>query len=128
MDFSQIIPTFGNVGVTILALVVALSIIVAIHEYGHYIVGRWTGIYAEVFSIGFGPVLFSREDRRGTKWQIAALPLGGYVRFLGDANAASAGVHPGVARQCRTPSALANAFSNLETIEPAPVKPLSRTS
>ncbi len=84
------IPTFGNLGLTILALIVALSIIVAIHEYGHYIVGRWSGIYAEVFSIGFGPVLFSREDRHGTKWQIAALPLGGYVRFLGDANAASA--------------------------------------
>ena len=88
MDF---LPAFGNFGFTLLAFVAALSIIVAIHEYGHYIVGRWSGIHAEVFSIGFGPVLFSRVDRRGTRWQVAALPFGGFVRFLGDANAASAG-------------------------------------
>ena len=73
----------------IAAFVVALSVIVAIHEYGHYIVGRWCGIHAEVFSIGFGPVLFRRVDRRGTQWQIAVLPLGGYVRFRGDADPAS---------------------------------------
>lgn len=74
---------------TVLAFVVALSVIVAVHEYGHYIVGRWSGIKAEVFSIGFGPVLWSREDRRGTRWQVAALPFGGYVKFMGDSNAAS---------------------------------------
>ena len=74
---------------TILAFIVALSIIVAVHEYGHYIVGRWSGIKAEVFSLGFGPVLFSRMDRHGTRWQVAALPFGGYVKFLGDADAAS---------------------------------------
>ena len=51
--------------------------------------GRWTGIHAEVFSLGFGPVIWSRTDRRGTRWQLAALPFGGYVKFLGDANAAS---------------------------------------
>ena len=67
----------------------ALSIIVAVHEYGHYIVGRWSGIKADVFSVGFGPVLYSKMDRHGTKWQIAALPFGGYVKFRGDANAAS---------------------------------------
>ena len=72
-----------------LAFVVALSVIVAVHEYGHYIVGRWSGIHAEVFSLGFGPVLFSRVDKHGTRWQIAALPFGGYVKFLGDSNAAS---------------------------------------
>lgn len=87
----EFLPAFGNIGFTILAFVLALSIIVAIHEYGHYIVGRWSGIHAEVFSIGFGPVLFSGVDQHGTRWQLAALPLGGYVRFLGDANAASAG-------------------------------------
>ena len=69
---------------------IALSIIVTVHEYGHYIVGRWSGIKAEVFSLGFGPKLFSRVDKRGTRWQLAAIPLGGYVKFLGDANAASA--------------------------------------
>ena len=84
-----LLPEFGNLFFTLGAFVIALSIIVAVHEYGHYIVGRWSGIHAEVFSLGFGPVLFSRVDRRGTRWQIAALPFGGYVKFLGDANAAS---------------------------------------
>ena len=74
---------------TLLAFVVALSVIVAVHEYGHYIVGRWCGIKAEVFSLGFGPVIWGGTDRHGTYWQIAALPFGGYVKFLGDANAAS---------------------------------------
>ncbi|MEL7025803.1 MAG: RIP metalloprotease RseP [Pseudomonadota bacterium] len=91
MDLVGLIPSFGGLIWTIGAFIVALSIIVAIHEYGHYIVGRWSGIHAEVFSIGFGPVLTSRVDKRGTKWQIAALPFGGFVRFKGDANAASVG-------------------------------------
>ena len=89
MDLLSLIPAFGGFLWTIVAFVVALSVIVAIHEYGHYIVGRWSGIHADVFSIGFGPVLWSRNDKRGTKWQIAALPFGGYVKFAGDANAAS---------------------------------------
>ena len=89
MDFIGLIPSFGGLIWTIGAFILALSIIVAIHEYGHYIVGRWSGIHAEVFSIGFGPVLASRVDKRGTRWQIAALPLGGYVKFLGDASAVS---------------------------------------
>src|SRR5690606_29071320 len=74
---------------SVVFFVVALSVIVAIHEYGHYIVGRWSGIHAEVFSLGFGPVLLSRVDKRGTRWQVAAIPFGGYVKFLGDADAAS---------------------------------------
>ena len=91
MELTQLLPQFGNAAFTIIAFVVALSIIVAIHEYGHYIVGRWCGIHAEVFSLGFGPVLFARVDRHGTRWQVAALPFGGFVKFLGDANAASVG-------------------------------------
>ncbi|HEY0212518.1 MAG TPA: RIP metalloprotease RseP [Paenirhodobacter sp.] len=88
----EFLPDFGNVLYTVAAFVVALSIIVTVHEYGHYIIGRLSGIKAEVFSIGFGPRLFSRVDRHGTRWQVSLLPLGGYVKFLGDANAASAGV------------------------------------
>ena len=84
------LPSLGGLIWIILAFIVALSVIVAIHEYGHYIVGRWSGIHAEVFSLGFGPRLISRVDRRGTVWQVALLPLGGYVRFKGDADAASA--------------------------------------
>ncbi|WP_136635356.1 RIP metalloprotease RseP [Pseudooceanicola onchidii] len=86
MDF---LPQFGSLFQTLIAFVVALSIIVAIHEYGHYIIGRLSGIRAEVFSLGFGPVLFSRVDKHGTRWQFAALPFGGYVKFLGDSDAAS---------------------------------------
>ena len=89
MDPISMIPDFGNLAYTIGAFVVALSVIVAIHEYGHYIVGRWCGIHAEVFSIGFGPRLLTWRDKRGTLWQIAALPLGGYVKFLGDSDPAS---------------------------------------
>ncbi len=98
MDFATLIPSFGGMLFTLAAFVVALSVIVTVHEYGHYIVGRWSGIHAEVFSLGFGPVLWSRRDKRGTKWQIAALPFGGYVQFLGDANAASAGADGEVIR------------------------------
>ena len=87
MDIVSLIPQFGNLIYTIIAFVIALSIIVAVHEYGHYIVGKWSGIKADVFSLGFGPVLFSRMDKHGTRWQVAALPFGGYVKFAGDANA-----------------------------------------
>jgi len=90
LDAIGLIPSFGGPLFTIAVFIIALSVIVAVHEYGHYIVGRWSGIHAEVFSLGFGPVLWSRVDRRGTKWQIAALPFGGFVKFLGDADAASA--------------------------------------
>lgn len=90
MDFTNLVPDAGNLFFTLAAFVLALSVIVAVHEYGHYIVGRWSGIHAEVFSIGFGPVLLSKVDRHGTRWQLAALPFGGYVKFYGDANAASA--------------------------------------
>lgn len=86
---SDILSRVGGLGWTVAFFVIALGIIVAVHEYGHYIVGRWSGIHAEVFSLGFGPVLFRRRDKRGTQWQIAAIPLGGYVKFLGDSNAAS---------------------------------------
>ncbi|MEH6644926.1 RIP metalloprotease RseP [Sulfitobacter sp.] len=89
MDITTLVPQFGGFVWTMAAFIIALSVIVAIHEYGHYIVGRWCGIKADVFSLGFGPVLYSRYDKHGTKWQIAALPFGGYVKFAGDSNAAS---------------------------------------
>ena len=91
MDWLANIPYIGGPVLTLLAFIVLMGIVVAIHEYGHYIVGRWCGIHSEVFSLGFGPVVWSRMDRRGTKWQVAAIPLGGYVKFLGDRDAASSG-------------------------------------
>lgn len=90
MDLTAFLPSFGSAALTLGAFLVALSIIVFVHEMGHYLMGRIGGIHAEVFSMGFGPTLWSRLDRRGTRWRIALFPLGGYVRFLGDANAASA--------------------------------------
>jgi regulator of sigma E protease len=89
MELIESIPLIGGFLSVIIPFVAALSVIVAIHEYGHYIVGRWCGIHAEVFSLGFGPVLLSGHDRRGTRWQLAAIPFGGYVKFLGDADASS---------------------------------------
>lgn len=84
-----VVAALGGTAWTVAFFVIALSVIVFVHEYGHYIVGRWSGIHSEVFSVGFGPVLFSRTDKRGTKWQIAAIPFGGYVKFMGDADASS---------------------------------------
>ncbi|MEN0000770.1 MAG: RIP metalloprotease RseP [Pseudomonadota bacterium] len=66
-----------------------LMIVIFIHELGHYLVGRWCGIGAKVFSVGFGPELFGFTDKNGTRWRFSAIPLGGYVRFVGDMNAAS---------------------------------------
>jgi len=71
-----------------------MSVIVFFHELGHYLVARWCGVKIDAFSLGFGPELFARVDSKGTRWRVAALPLGGYVKFHGDANAASAGAEP----------------------------------
>ncbi|MFP5511080.1 MAG: RIP metalloprotease RseP [Paracoccaceae bacterium] len=103
MDIASFLPQFGSLAMTLAAFVVALSVIVAVHEYGHYIVGRWSGIHADVFSLGFGPVIYARTDRRGTKWQVALLPFGGFVKFRGDADAASAGTD-GAAIRDMTPA------------------------
>jgi regulator of sigma E protease len=96
VDFTNVVAGAGSTVWTVAFFIIAVAIIVAVHEYGHYIVGRWSGIHAEVFSLGFGPVVYSRVDKRGTKWQIAALPIGGYVKFLGDKDAASSTDHAAV--------------------------------
>ena len=67
-----------------------LTVIVFVHEMGHYLVARWNGVAIQTFSIGFGKELFGWNDKQGTRWRISAIPLGGYVRFVGDMNAASA--------------------------------------
>jgi regulator of sigma E protease len=66
-----------------------LSLVVFFHELGHFLVARWCGVRILVFSIGFGPEIVGFHDRHGTRWKIAAIPLGGYVKFFGDENAAS---------------------------------------
>ncbi len=66
-----------------------LTVIVFVHEMGHYLVARWNGIAIQTFSLGFGPELVGFNDKSGTRWRLSAIPLGGYVRFVGDMNAAS---------------------------------------
>jgi regulator of sigma E protease len=66
-----------------------LGLVIFVHEYGHYIVGRWCGVGVEAFSIGFGPRVFGWRDAHGTDWKLSAIPLGGYVKFRGDLNGAS---------------------------------------
>ena len=75
----------------ILGFLLLLTVIVFIHEMGHFLVARWCGVTVKTFSIGFGKELWGRDDRHGTHWRIAAIPLGGYVKFIDDANAASVG-------------------------------------
>ena len=74
---------------TMLAFVVVLGPLIFFHELGHYLVARAFGVKCDVFSIGFGKELFGWNDKRGMRWKVAALPLGGYVKFAGDADAAS---------------------------------------
>jgi regulator of sigma E protease len=78
-----------TMGSYLLPFVFVLSLVVFCHEMGHFLVGRWCGVKVDAFSLGFGPEIAHYIDRHGTRWRLAALPLGGYVRFHGDANAAS---------------------------------------
>ena len=75
--------------VMIVGFLLVLGPLVTVHELGHYLVARWCGVKAEAFSIGFGKELCGWTDRRGTRWKLSALPLGGYVQFAGDMNPAS---------------------------------------
>ncbi|MEE3217427.1 MAG: RIP metalloprotease RseP [Pseudomonadota bacterium] len=73
----------------VLGFPLLLGPLVTIHELGHYLVGRWFGVHAEAFSVGFGREIWGFTDKRGTRWKLSALPLGGYVQFKGDMNPAS---------------------------------------
>ncbi|MEL7430081.1 MAG: RIP metalloprotease RseP [Pseudomonadota bacterium] len=77
----------------ILPFLLVLTIVVFFHELGHYLVAKWCKVDVEAFSVGFGPELIGFNDRAGTRWKICAVPLGGYVKFAGDANAASVPDH-----------------------------------
>ncbi len=90
MDFLSSVGIWGG-GWTgwFLPFIFALSVVVFFHELGHFLVARWCGVRVLVFSIGFGPELIGFDDRHGTRWKICAIPLGGYVKFFGDDNAAS---------------------------------------
>ena len=73
----------------IIPFLFGLSVVVFFHELGHFLVARWCGVRVLIFSVGFGPELVGFNDRHGTRWKISAIPLGGYVKFFGDENAAS---------------------------------------
>jgi regulator of sigma E protease len=90
MDLLTSLVTLGsNVLFYLVPFLFILTIVVFVHEYGHYKVGRWCGVDVTTFSIGFGKEIFGWTDKHGTRWRFAAIPLGGYVKFAGDANAAS---------------------------------------
>ncbi|WP_336814672.1 RIP metalloprotease RseP [Bosea sp. MMO-172] len=74
----------------LLPFLFVLTIVVFVHELGHFLVGRWCGVDVKTFSIGFGREIFGFNDRHGTRWRFALIPLGGYVKFSGDADASSA--------------------------------------
>ncbi len=73
----------------LIPFLIVLTVVVFIHELGHFLIGRWCGVGVNAFSIGFGPELVGFTDRHGTRWKLSAIPLGGYVKFAGDANGAS---------------------------------------
>lgn len=98
MAFLQVLQAAASwVGWYILPFVAVMTLIVFFHELGHYLVGRWCGVKIDAFSLGFGPEIYAWVDKRGTRWRLAAIPVGGYVKFHGDANAASATDVEGVA-------------------------------
>lgn len=88
MDIIGSITDVGIPAVRVLGIILAIMVIIFVHEMGHYLVGRWCGIGASTFSLGFGPEIFGYTDKRGTHWRLALIPLGGYVKFIGDGDAA----------------------------------------
>ncbi len=80
----------------ILPFLFVLAIVIFFHELGHFLVGRWCGVGVKAFSLGFGPELVGFDDRHGTRWKLCAVPLGGYVKFEGDANGASVPDHAAI--------------------------------
>lgn len=91
MDFlGSLTGMAGSFAGYLIPFLFVLTIVVFFHELGHFLVARWCKVDIEVFSIGFGPEIFGFNDRHGTRWRLSVIPLGGYVRFAGDDNAASA--------------------------------------
>jgi regulator of sigma E protease len=90
MDFLTGIGSFGSsVGFYLIPFLFVLTLVVFVHEMGHFLVARLCGVKVDAFSIGFGREIVGWTDRKGTRWKIGWLPLGGYVKFRGDENAAS---------------------------------------
>ncbi len=91
MDTINLLSGLGtNILSYLLPFLFVLTVVVFIHELGHFLVARWCGVAVKVFSIGFGPEIFGFYDRHGTRWRVSWIPLGGYVKFIDDENVASA--------------------------------------
>ncbi|WP_295880536.1 RIP metalloprotease RseP [uncultured Bartonella sp.] len=88
MEIMSFIADVGTPLLRIFGVICVIMVIIFVHEMGHYLVGRWCGIGASAFSLGFGPEICSWTDKHGTRWRIALIPLGGYVKFIGDEDAA----------------------------------------
>src|SRR5215467_9404594 len=80
------------------AFLFVITLVVFFHELGHFLVARAFGVKVDVFSVGFGREIFGWNDKRGTRWKVSWLPVGGYVKFAGDANAASQPDHAAAER------------------------------
>ena len=89
--FTSLVGFGGNFLSYLIPFLFILTVVVFVHEMGHFLVARWCGVGVKAFSIGFGPEIFGFNDRHGTRWRVAWIPLGGYVKFIDDENAASAG-------------------------------------
>ncbi|MCX7357994.1 MAG: RIP metalloprotease [Alphaproteobacteria bacterium] len=85
----ELLQSIQSLLITLASFVVVLSVVVFVHEFGHFQVARWRGVAIDTFSIGFGKTLFGWRDKKGVQWKIGALPLGGYVKFADDADAMS---------------------------------------
>jgi regulator of sigma E protease len=98
MDIFAGLSAFGGgMAGYIVPFLFVLTVVVFFHELGHFLIARWCGIRVLVFSLGFGPEIIGFNDRYGTRWKISAIPLGGYVKFFGDDNAASVPDHEAAA-------------------------------
>src|ERR1700760_510835 len=98
IEFLKGFTQLHNLFYSVLWFVVILTVLVFVHEFGHYIIARWNRVRIEVFSIGFGPELFGWWDRAGTRWKFSVIPLGGYVKMFGDSDASSGMPAPGLSR------------------------------
>ena len=87
---APMLDSLWGAAVLIGSFLLVLGAVVFIHEFGHFFVARRCGVKIEVFSIGMGPEVVGRTDKRGARWRLSAIPIGGYVRFAGDRDAASA--------------------------------------
>lgn len=108
MTLATLTASMGTTLFYLFSFVAVLTVVVFVHELGHFLVARWCGVKVTAFSIGFGKEIFGFVDRHGTRWRFAWIPLGGYVKFMDDANAAS--VPSGAPEQEMTPEERAGSF------------------